>query len=750
MRQLTEFSQTNIFLGDNVELDLKNLFKEYNIKNKRILLITGVKSFDGSFFYTSVMDSFVEYNNTIIQRIYVRSNPQESQINKYLDLEDIDYIFCIGGGSVIDFGKALKLKQYKQSLLFVFYTLPGSGSAITPFTIFNNNNFKIGEYSLDIIPNLVYVNEIVIQKIPDQYKIISYCDIFAHAIESYYSSQSSNTSRTSSKKALNLLCNNRIEDFSAVDIIYADFYAATAETEALVLFPHAAGHYLSYTFNTPHPIASIYYLKPYLELLRKKNLLVPQTYFDYLELLTKYLHQSGIYPNLVLNNRQKKELLLNIDKYMHFAFANAPVDINIDEYELLLENDTSISKETLCHKINDVINIAKRSKLYADKLRHLKEISAMNLFDTIPFTSKQDLRQSYPYNGLCVSLDDVIEVHTTSGTTGVPTLSFFTKRDLENGSKAVAKAWRAFGISNKSRVQFIMSYGLFSGAMLNTYALQELGAFVIPAGIQSTEKQVKTLIDFEVDTLVATPGYLLYLIEYFNTHKVDRKLLKLKRAIAAGEVYSEAVRQRIEEGLGITVYDHYGLCEVYTGIAYECEERDGLHILDEYVYAEIINPETGEVLEDNKQGELVLTTLGKEASPVLRYRTGDVTQIIHEKCKCGLSSPRIRRIQGRSDDIIFIKGIKISPNELKDDLIKSFGKYIFGGDIVFVLKKNSIKFIPQIKLCFQNGGNEESILSDIQEFVKEETGVTFDVIKVDSQYFNRENSTKVRLVEYID
>lgn len=407
----------------------------------------------------------------------------------------------------------------------------------------------------------------------------------------------------------------------------------------------------------------------------------------------------------------------------------------------------NISEKKKLEALNTTINKARHSKLYSSKLEDIKKLESLDQLATLPFTTKLDLKNSYPYGGLCVDIKSVIEMHTTSGTTGKPTLSFYTKKDLEIGSEAISRAWTNFGITNESRVQFIMGYGLFSGAMLNTYAIQRLGAFVLPSGIQPTSKQVEMMIDFQIDTAVATPGFLLYLYEFLKNNKIPRNKLKLVRAIAAGEVYSNSIREQIEKKLNIEVYDHYGLCEVNTGIAYECDQKNGLHLLDNYVIAEIINPQTGKLLPNGQYGELVLTSLKKEASPIIRYRTGDISCIFDKPCTCGNKSTRLGRITTRVDDILFIKGVKINPHELKEFILSVAGNKIFGGDMRIKIKKNSIKYTPKIYLTFTKGNL--GFISDLKDRIREKTRTAFNIVHVDASYFNRDGSTKVKFIEYV-
>lgn len=398
--------------------------------------------------------------------------------------------------------------------------------------------------------------------------------------------------------------------------------------------------------------------------------------------------------------------------------------------------------------LNKTISRSMFSSLYQNKLAgHNTEIANKRELQALPFTTSKELRDSYPCGSLAVGMRDVIEVHTTSGTTGSPAVSFFTKNDLANGSRAISKAWKCFGINEESRVQFIMSYGLFSGAMLNTFAIQELGAFVLPSGLQSSFKQLELMRDFQIDTVVATPGYLAYLYECLKTSQIKREDLCIKRAVAAGEIYSEDLRKEIEEKWQIKVFDHYGLCEVNTGIAYECEARQGLHLLEDYVVAEVVSPEGEESLPPGKVGELVLTTLQKEASPVIRYRTGDITCLLDGECPCGRKARRIGRIKRRVDDLVFVKGTKVDPHELKSLVWSLVGGEVQGSDFQLRIKSGTTKFVPEVVLSLRNPDN--STIDRLQEEIKRRTGLRFKVTPVEQDFFNRDGNTKVKIVEYV-
>jgi phenylacetate-CoA ligase len=403
-----------------------------------------------------------------------------------------------------------------------------------------------------------------------------------------------------------------------------------------------------------------------------------------------------------------------------------------------------IEEMTILEKLNKTIRSARETQLYCKK--NLHELASVKELSTLEFTTKEDLRESYPYGGLAVLKSEVIEVHTTSGTTGKPTLSFFTKKDLENSSAAISEAWRTFGVNECTRAMFIMSYGLYSGATLNTYAIQSLGGFVLPAGINPIMTQVEFMEDFEIDTVIATPGFLLYLYEWLEDNNFDRSRLKLVRAIAAGEVYSDRIRTEIENKLKIKVYDHYGICEVNTGICYECSERKGLHVLDDYILPEIIDPETGILVPDGEYGELVLTSLTKEASPIIRYRTKDITRIVPGNCSCGRTSVRIDRIKSRVGETLFIKGLKIDPYELREFIKEILGDRLYGGDMQIVVKKNDIHFVPKIYLSLMEVNPNE--VANLSQKIQDKTKTKFLVEQVDKQFFNRDKRNKVKFICY--
>lgn len=404
--------------------------------------------------------------------------------------------------------------------------------------------------------------------------------------------------------------------------------------------------------------------------------------------------------------------------------------------------------------LNAAITQAKKTTLYQRKLADVQSISAMEDFYRLPFTTKQDLRDSYPYGNLAVPRDQVVEVHTSSGTTGKPTLSFYTRQDLAVGNEYIAKAWQNFGITQHSAVQFIMGYGLFSGAALNSYAIQHAGALVIPAGIQPTQKQVELMQDFKVDTLVATPSYYLRLHTYLEQHGLKPSDLPLTTGIAAGEVYSDQLKRKIADLLQIRIFDHYGLCEVNTGIVYECATCGRMAVLKDYAFAEVVDPKTGDQLPVGEYGELVLSATMKQASPILRYKTGDSVALIEQSSTCQncYGSTIISRIKGRLDDNIFYRGIKLSPHDIRDFIIIDSSKQwaVHGIKIEVATDADNVTEKITVKLALRSPRDASAYIEDLQRRLRLQTKAPIIVEAVAYDYFPDTATTKTKLVEYVN
>lgn len=288
----------------------------------------------------------------------------------------------------------------------------------------------------------------------------------------------------------------------------------------------------------------------------------------------------------------------------------------------------------------------------------------------LPFTTKEDLRVNYPYGMFAVPLREVVRIHSSSGTTGKPTVVGYTKNDIRTWSNLVARFMTAAGVTHDDVVQIAFGYGMFTGAFGLHYGAEVIGASVIPMGGGNTEKQIMIMQDYRSTALVCTPSYAITIAERIEQLGIDPKSLSLKTGLFGGEPWSEAMRSEIESRLGISATDNYGLSEVIgPGVGGECRHKCGMHIFEDAFFPEIINPETCEVLPPGSVGELVLTTLTKEAFPMIRYRTRDITSLDYGKCSCGRTMVRMMKTMGRSDDMLIIKGVNVFPSQIEDVLV---------------------------------------------------------------------------------
>ncbi|MBN1785410.1 MAG: phenylacetate--CoA ligase [Candidatus Methanofastidiosa archaeon] len=286
----------------------------------------------------------------------------------------------------------------------------------------------------------------------------------------------------------------------------------------------------------------------------------------------------------------------------------------------------------------------------------------------LPYTTKDTLRENYPFGLLACPLDKVVRFHASSGTTGKSTVVYYTQEDINVWSGLMARVLKTTGLTNKDIMQIIYNYGFFTGGFGFHYGAEKLGVSVIPSGSGNTKKQLEIMKDFNTTSFTSTPSYALHLAEVAKEMGMDPdKDLKLRQGVFGGEPWSEAIRKQIEKSFGIDAYDNYGLSEMCgPGIACECEQKDGLHFWEDYFILEVIDPKTGEVLPEGEKGELVFTPLWKEAMPLLRYRTRDISRIIVDECECGLPFRKIERITGRSDDMLIIRGVNIFPSQIEE------------------------------------------------------------------------------------
>jgi len=303
------------------------------------------------------------------------------------------------------------------------------------------------------------------------------------------------------------------------------------------------------------------------------------------------------------------------------------------------------------------------------------EVSSLQDLKKIPFTSKETLRTAYPYDMFAVPLREVVRMHSTSGTTGQPLVAGYTRNDIDHWSELTARVLTAGGVTREDIIQIFFPYGLFTGGLGFHYGAEKIGASVIPSSEADIEQQVIIMRDYRTTTIACAPTMAALAYETMLEKNITPSELALRRGLFGAEPWSESFRLQIEENLGISATDNYGLTEIIgPGVSYECEYKKGLHISEDHFIAEIINPHSQEVLPPGKKGELVLTTITKEAYPLIRYRTGDLTSLIPENCPCGRTFIRMERVFERLDDMIIINGQNMFPSQFEKILTEILGQ----------------------------------------------------------------------------
>jgi phenylacetate-CoA ligase len=314
-------------------------------------------------------------------------------------------------------------------------------------------------------------------------------------------------------------------------------------------------------------------------------------------------------------------------------------------------------------------------KGHMDKLKvKPSDIRGIEDIVKLPFTSKEEVLGQYPYGLRLAAPEEIIEVHMSSGTTGHPVVSTYTANDIDIWSETMARTLSMGGTTNKDIVQNAYGYGLFTGGLGAHYGARRIGANIIPISGGNTKRQLTVMRDFQSTVLTCTPSYSLYIAEFAKENGFNMADMALKAGFFGAEPWSENMRKEIEARLNIKAYDIYGLTEIIgPGVAAECECQNGLHVFEDHFYPEIINPKTGEQMPDGEKGELVFTTLTRTGSPIIRYRTRDITYIIPEKCPCGRTQRKIHRLLGRTDDMLIIRGVNIFPSQIEQVLINIEG-----------------------------------------------------------------------------
>ena len=370
----------------------------------------------------------------------------------------------------------------------------------------------------------------------------------------------------------------------------------------------------------------------------------------------------------------------------------------------------------------------------------------------LPFTTKIDLRDNYPYGLFAVPMEQVVRIHASSGTTGKPTVVGYTRRDINTWAELMARSLAAAGAHKNDIIHNAYGYGLFTGGLGVHYGAEKLGASVIPISGGNSKRQIVIMQDFGSTVLTCTPSYALFLAETAEEMGVDFKKLKLKVGIFGAEPWSERMRDEIERKLGIQAIDIYGLSEVIgPGVSIECiEAKRGLHIFEDHFIAEIIDPQTGEVLPYGQKGELVFTTITKEAFPLIRYRTRDISVLYPEPCRCGRTHVRMERVSGRSDDMLIIRGVNVFPSQIESVLMNIEGvepHYLLIVDRQGNLDTLDLQVEVNEKVFSDEVKNLQSLGRRIEKEIKDLLGVSAGVKLVEPKTIQRSEGKAQRVVD---
>ena len=378
------------------------------------------------------------------------------------------------------------------------------------------------------------------------------------------------------------------------------------------------------------------------------------------------------------------------------------------------------------------------------------DIKGIEDLHKLPFTTKNDLRDTYPFGLFAVPQSQIVRIHASSGTTGKATVVGYTKRDIDNWSECVARAFAQAGLTRDDILQVAYGYGLFTGGLGAHYGAEHLGATVVPMSTGNTKKLTTMMKDFEATAIACTPSYLLHIAETLESDG-DLDKIKLKAAICGAEPWTEQMRKQIEEKLHINAFDIYGLSEVMgPGVACDCIYHKGLHVYEDHFLSEIIHPETLKAVPEGETGELVFTTLTKEGLPLLRYRTRDLTSISYEKCECGRTLARISRFKGRSDDMLIIRGVNVFPSQVEAALLEmgeTSPHYMMIVDRINNLDMLEVQVEVDEKFFSDKISELESLTQKISHVIQQAIGLAVKVKLVEPRTIERSMGKAVRVID---
>ncbi len=392
-------------------------------------------------------------------------------------------------------------------------------------------------------------------------------------------------------------------------------------------------------------------------------------------------------------------------------------------------------------------------KRFDEKGVSVSDITSLKDVEKLPFTTKDDLRDTYPYGLLAVPHEEIKEIHMSSGTTGIPVVDAYTQKDLDDWAEGMARTLSAAGADRNTVIQNAYGYGLFTGGAGVHFGAAKIGATIIPVSSGNTQKQLMLMRDFKTTLFTCTPSYAMYMAEQAREMGIDPKTIGVSAGCFGAEPWSENMRIEIEKNWGIKAYDIYGLTEITgPGVAFECEYQNGMHINEDMWYPEIIDPETLKPLPDGEKGELVITTITKEGTPLIRYRTRDITYIFKEKCKCGRTTRRIHRLFGRTDDLLIIRGVNVFPSQIENALIGIQG---VEPNYLIIVDRNAETHLDEVELQVEVSENTfsdetknlETLRNVISATLKSKLGITMKIKLVEPKTIERSTGKAKRVID---
>lgn len=424
------------------------------------------------------------------------------------------------------------------------------------------------------------------------------------------------------------------------------------------------------------------------------------------------------------------------------------VDAECMPREQLLQLQLERLQQTLCRVADNV-------PCYRNKFLEIGfvpgDLKCLSDLGKLPFTTKEDLRLSYPYGMFAVPMRDVVRIHSSSGTTGKPTVVGYTKDDIRIWTELVARFMTAAGVTNEDIVHIAFGYGLFTGAFGLHYGSEAIGASVIPISGGNTDRQLMIMQDYRSSALVCTPSYGLTIADRLEKQGIDPQSLALRVGLFGVEPWSEQMRTELENRLGILATDNYGLSEIMgPGVAGECACKQGMHLAEDHFIAEIIDPDTGAVLPKGAVGELVLTSLTKQAFPMIRYRTRDITRLCYETCDCGRTLARMEKTRGRSDDMLIIKGVNVFPTQIEEVLFQIEGcepHYQLLVDRVDNQDRLEVQVEVNEKIFFDEMKQQRTFVVEAEKKIHTALGLSVKVKLVEPSSITRHEGKACRVID---